>query len=319
MNTLDLENPPTQISVEELEQLLLPITIECTKGHTKTVGKTANQIKNPAWKIRLHTGEERWIMYCEPDTFTILCDESLQRILDFEKNICDNQKMTWFCGYNGYISTHMPKQKTNLYMHQIIMDCYGNGKGTMNISVDHIDRNPKNNSMSNLRIVNRFEQESNKIGMLPNTKRARNYNAVQLPEGITQDMMRKHVVYYKNWLNREKGKYREYFCVEKHQYLQKPWKSTSCADVSIFEKLKQANLVAENLEKGILPASNVRELPKYISIVNFRNKEHLVFDRRHNDIRMNLKMILPENYDIENELNTLNEKVKQKYNCESIL
>jgi len=199
------------------------------------------------------------------------------------------------------------------------MDCYGNGKGTMNISVDHIDRNPLNNAISNLRIVNRLEQESNKIGMLPNTKRARNHNAVKLPEGITQDMMRKYVVYYKNWLDREKGKFREYFCVEKHPNLEKQWKSTSCADVSIFEKLKQANLVAENLEKGIYPTPNIRELPKHISIVNFRNKEHLVFDKRHNEKRMNLKMVLPDNYDLEIQLELINEKIKQKYNGESIL
>lgn len=319
MNHFELEKLPKTISFEDLEKLLLPITIEYKEGHMKSVGKTANQIKNPAWKIRLPNNAERWIMFCEQNTYTILCDESLQKILDFEKNVCDHQKITWFCGYNGYISAHIPKQTTNLYMHQVIMECYGNGKGTMNVSVDHMDRNPLNNSISNLRIVNRLEQESNKIGMLPNTKRARNHNAIQLPEGITQDMMRKYVVYYKNWLDRENGKFREYFCVEKHPNLQKQWKSTSCADVSIFEKLKQANLVAENLEKGILPVPNIRELPKYISIIMMRNKEHLVFDKKQNNIRMNLKMILPDNYNLENQLEIMNEKIKQKYNIDSIL
>lgn len=40
-------------------------------------------------------------------------------------------------------------------MHQIIMNCYGNGKGTKQISVDNIDQNPLNNCYSNLRIANR--------------------------------------------------------------------------------------------------------------------------------------------------------------------
>ena len=33
------------------------------------------------------------------------------------------------------------------------MECYGNGKGTKSISVDHIDQNPLNNRIENIMIL----------------------------------------------------------------------------------------------------------------------------------------------------------------------
>ena len=48
----------------------------------------------------------------------------------------DNNKITWYKMLNGYIACHL-----NIYIHQVITGCIGNGKGTTNASVDHIDRN----------------------------------------------------------------------------------------------------------------------------------------------------------------------------------
>ena len=72
-------------------------------------------------------------MYCEKDTLCKLCPISYQKILDYELE--NDIKITWFTAANGYITGN-----NKLTMHQVIMNCYGNGKGTKNISVDHIDR-----------------------------------------------------------------------------------------------------------------------------------------------------------------------------------
>lgn len=53
--------------------------------------------------------------------------------------------------YPNYILSHF--ETSGLHIHQIITGCYGNGKGTKTISVDHIDQDPLNNTWENLRIV----------------------------------------------------------------------------------------------------------------------------------------------------------------------
>ena len=69
---------------------------------------------------------------------------------------------------NGYIQTHITYtlgEQKGYYIHQIITNCYGNGKGTKNISVDHIDRNPLNNTSENFRIATQYEQQTNTKGI----------------------------------------------------------------------------------------------------------------------------------------------------------
>jgi len=61
--------------------------------------------------------------------------------------------------------------------------------------------------------------------------------------------MKKYVVYYQEWLNKEHTKQREFFKVEKHPKLDKPWMTTKSNKVSIQEKLEQANEFVTNLEK----------------------------------------------------------------------
>ena len=128
------------------------------------------------------------------------------------------------------------------------MNCYGNGKGTKNISVDHIDQNPLNNTYENLRISTREEQEQNSKGIKPGTKRARKTNAKPLPEGITQEMMHKYVVYYHEWLNPEKTRSREFFKIEKHPKLNKIIIGTKSNKISIQEKLNEINKIVDDLD-----------------------------------------------------------------------
>ena len=279
--------------------------IEYIPGHFSNLGQDANIMKNPLWRVR-ENDKEYLLMFCEKDTICRLCSESYQKILDWEKTI--NKKITWFKLQNDYIMGSM-----NIYIHQIIMNCYGNGKGTKNISVDHIDQNPLNNTITNLRIATRYEQEQNTKGIKDGTKRERKTSAKPLPTGIIQSMMKKYVVYYQEWLNKEHTKEREYFKVEKHPKLDKYWCTTKSNKVSIQDKLAQANKIVDDLENDIYPEKNEQILPKYISLITMRGKSHLVFEKKVDEKRLNIKMVLPEEYDLQNELDKINQKIKEKY------
>jgi hypothetical protein len=286
--------------------------IEYQEGHYQTLGQDANIMKNPIWKI-LENEKEYVLMYCEKDTICKLCAISYQKIIDYEIFENNGKKLTWYKHRNGYIITHLTNEKL-LYIHQIIMDCYGNGKGTKLISVDHIDQDPLNNSYENLRLATRKEQEENSKGIKNGTKRERKSSAISLPEGLTQQMMKKYVVYYHEWLDKEKTKYREFFKVEKHPKLDKVWITTKSGKVSLLDKLNQANKVVEDLENNIYPVKDVPTLPKYFSFVTMREKNHLVFEKRMDSKRFNMKMVLPEDYDLESQMEFFKEKIKEKYN-----
>ena len=124
------------------------------------MGKDAYVMKNPLWKIN-ENGKDYLLMYCEKDTICKLCETSYKKIADFELLHNNGEKLTFGKGANGYILTHL--NNSGISMHQIITGCYGNGKGTKNVSVDHIDQNPLNNTLDNLRIATREEQEQNSL------------------------------------------------------------------------------------------------------------------------------------------------------------
>jgi hypothetical protein len=275
-------------------------------GHFSETGTDAYVIKNPMWKI-VENNREYWLMYCEKNTIIKLCQKSLDKIAEHENANNQENKITFFKLQSGYVMAN-----NNLYIHQIITGCHGNGKGTLNVSVDHIDQDPLNNSWENLRIATRKEQEQNTKGIKDGTKRERKHNAQNLPNGITQDMIKKYVVYYKDYADKEKTQLREYFRVEKHPKLDKLWSTTKSCKVTIQEKLLQANKVVDNLENDIYPEKD-DTLPKYVSLIVSRGKPHLVFEKRMDEKRLNIKMVLPEEYDLKEQLEILNKKVNEKY------
>ena len=287
--------------------------LEYIEGHYNTSGCESYKIKNPLWKVlNTETNEENVLMLCVNDEVCILCPKSYEKIQEFEKNMNNGKKLTFYKHSNGYILC----SHKSLFIHQIITGCYGNGKGTKNISVDHIDQDPLNNCFKNLRVATRSEQEQNCKGIKEGTKRERKQGAKELPEGITQDMMRKYVVYYKECYNKEKDLWREFFKIEKHPKLDKPYSSSKSTKISIKDKLTEINKIADDLEANVQPEPK-KTLPPYISICNFRDKPHLVFDKRCDDgKRQNLKMVLKTDYNLEAELERLNEKLAAKYEIE---
>ena len=129
-------------------------------------------------------------------------------------------------------------------------------------------------------------------------------------------MMRKYVVYYEECYNKEKDLHREFFKVERHPKLDKPFTSSKSAKISITDKLAQANKIVDDLENNIQPEAK-KTLPPHIFIVNFRDKPHLVFDKRLEDgKRQNLKMVLKKDYNLDDELERLNNKIAAKYGIE---
>jgi hypothetical protein len=284
--------------------------IDYIPGHVKTIGQHAYKMKNPIWKIK-ENEKEYFLMYCEKDTLCKLCPVSYQKILDFEIENNNGEKMTFFKNGTNYILSHFGT--SGIHIHQIITGCYGNGKGTKNISVDHIDQDPLNNTYDNLRVVSQEVQQQNTKGIKEGTKRARKKTAKPLPDGITEDMVRKYV-YYSNEKYGKNNKLRTYFCVC-HPKLETT--SSKSEKVSILEKLAQANKIVDDLENDIYPIVEEKVLPTFVSNRDYRGKPHLTFDRKAPDgTRQNLRMVLPEEYELEEQLTILREKIKRKYNYE---
>lgn len=306
-NTFDLRRSNVDIIHKYHKNIIQKYNVlSYQHGHFSKNGKDASIMKNPIWKIK-ENDKEYILMYCETDTICKLCPKSYQKILDFEKN---HKKCSFYKHSNGYISTH----SGNLYIHQIITGCYGNGKGTKHISVDHIDQDPLNNTYDNLRIANRKEQEQNSKGIKDGTKRARKKSAQPLPVGITEYMLKKYVTYNKECYNKENNLYREFFRVEKHPKLDKDLCSSKSEKISTLEKLAQANKIVEDLENDIYPDVVEQILPTGVSNKDYRGKPHLTFDRRAPDgTRQNVRMVLPTEYELEEQINILREKIIVKY------
>jgi len=95
-----------------------------------------------------------------------------------------------------------------------------------------------------------------------NDKRERKHTAQSLPPGITHNMMKKYVVYYREFVNLKNGKRvpREYFKVESHPKLARSWVTTKSSKVPLLEKLKDANEYVAKLDT-VSDNVNTDEIP----------------------------------------------------------
>ena len=80
-------------------------------------------------------------------------------------------------------------------------------------------------------------------------KRNRKHSAQSLPKGLEHHMMKKYVVYYREWIDRQHSREREYFKIEKHPDLKKGWTSSKSSKITIFDKLVAANKIIDDLEE----------------------------------------------------------------------
>lgn len=330
---------------------------EYIQGHIKHIGIDSGKEKNPIWVIYDEDSKkELLLMYCEPDNVCILCKESYQMIIDFENENNSGKKITWYINKNGYVYGRVIGDENDenieyLSIHQVIMNHYGNGKGTKISSVDHIDRNPLNNTMSNLRIATQEEQMLNSKGILPGTKRERQCIARELPEGITQEMMPKYITYNVNVWDKEQNKTREFFRIEGHSLIRpKVWEGSKSSKVSILDKLEKAKEVLIEMDKGNLPITKKQNiydektekeeeitttneclsLPKNVSVYPERGRIILAFAKQIDGKRKSVKKTLSKLYDLSNlynkelieevniKLPILNCEVAKKYGKENV-
>jgi hypothetical protein len=141
-------------------------------------------------------------------------------------------------------------------------------------------------------------------------KRERKQTAQILPVGITHNMMKKYVVYYREMTYLKNGKQqpREYFKVEAHPKLNKPWVTSKSVKMTLIEKLNDANTFVDDLDsldtvdgEDIYPecitASTgvaetiifrwIKQLPKYATMRIVRNTPTAIilsvnYDRKDN-------------------------------------
>jgi hypothetical protein len=209
-----------------------------------------NSIKNP-YDIFEDANNSRYVrMFIKDGIYTFIDYGDLSKIL-YKKG--SDKRISWFWGENGYVQGK-PETDKQEYLHHIIMDFKGYGKGFQHKSVDHIDRNPLNNRKSNLRIATPEQQIKNSKGTIEGTKRGRKHNAIELPDKLKQEDMPKYVVYYRENMDSETFPFRDFFRIEKHPaqnsgIFKNKWATSKSMKKSIRDKLNEAKEKLKELDE----------------------------------------------------------------------
>ena len=278
------------------------VVIETYEGITQTKGCNSGKNNiNPCYLVMdTETTEQFILMEIRENIYTKLSLESIDKIKETNSS--------WFLCKNGYIASNF--NGLQIYLHQYLMNLYGQGKGST--SIDHINRDKLDNRLCNLRYANASLQNSNM------SKKQRQKTAQGLPEGITQSMLPKYVYYCTETINKNStNEYvREFFRIESHPNLQKKCVSSSkSTKVSIIDKLNEINTLLQQLDlKETLQPK--KQLPQYISVhPSKRTKDKLVieYDRRINGKRESMKKTIDNTDDPHDFLEEFCNKIFDKY------
>jgi hypothetical protein len=187
------------------------------------------QEKNKYWLVKnKKTDEEYYMMDVSNNRLALIDKKSIEKVLSIGRS--------WTVSNNYVVCEYETSKK--IAMHAFLMNHSGHGLTKGNLTVDHINQNKLDNRLCNLRLATQTEQNQN------TGKRERKYNARPLPEGITQKDLPKYVVYYVEYEkecdeNGNRVMKRDFFKIEKHPKLEKPWASTKSKYVSAIDKLNE--------------------------------------------------------------------------------
>lgn len=275
-------------------------------------GKCSGQHRNMYWKVEDKENNKYYIMHIYGDFYSKISIDDINKVLNFS-----NIRPTWGIS-NDYIKTNIKigDQHKVIYLHQYIMDVHFEDNSSMKKTVDHINRDKMDNRRENLRFANMSEQNSNR------DKQKRQKNACELPNGIQQKDLPIHVCYNKRCYDKENNSWREFFTIENHSKLDRPWATSKSSNVSINEKLDQAKLKLKHLDGKITDQEykNIVE-PEYklfkglrLSIDKKYNKYKFEYENRSIKPCINYKMVLTHNdlqLMIDKFIDLLNDKYKE--------
>lgn len=202
-------------------------------GHVALKGASAGKIFNKYWRVidnnnnNYNTDNIYYIAQVNKKTTTDFFKFSESSLKVFHK-IESFDNPSWYVAHNGYVCC-TAGGKTR-YLHQHIMQHFGNGKGQD--SVDHINMDKLDNRLSNLRITNQTQQNMNQ------SKRTRTASIANLAIPISEipslihyvpakvnhgELFEVSIVYYENNIRKRLRK-----------------KTSKSSDKSLIEKLIQA-------------------------------------------------------------------------------
>jgi hypothetical protein len=139
-------------------------------------------------------------------------------------------------------------------------------------------------------------------------RKKRRKTAQKLPVEIDNEVIPKYVVYYCECYNKSKKLFREFFKIEAHPKITRFVCSSKSSQISLIDKLNQIKDALNNI------TTKNKILPKYYRISSSGTNQYIVYDRRVDNKRYNMKMKLPAFFNITVEFKRFNDKLYEKYN-----